>query len=215
MILRFILCVGLLIAFEAHSDDNLEKKSTLLALKPDDKMMGDEKAKIVLVEYSSLACPHCADFHINTLPQLEKNYIDKGKLIYVHRNFPTNKPSLIASMLASCSKNYFSFLNGLFLSQESWVYTSNFEDALCNIAKLSGMEKSEFDQCVHNNDLKDKIYNSAFQASKILEINATPVFFLNGERIEGALSYDSFASKIDARIKLHQASQSAQVKQSK
>ena len=215
MMIKTIFCIFCLLFQNAYADDIKEKKYSLLQIEPDDRILGNKKAKIVLIEYSSLACPHCADFHIQTLPQLRKNYIDKGYLVYVHRNFPTNKPSLVASMLTSCSNNYFSFLNGLFLSQESWVYTSNFEKALCNIAKLSGMDKHDFDKCINNKELRDKIYNNAFQASTILEINATPVFFLNGERIEGAMDYDLFASKIDARIKLYQASQSAQTNQKK
>lgn len=205
----------LLIQHNTYADDVTEKKYSLFKIEPDDKILGNKEAEIVLIEYSSLACPHCAEFHIQTLPKLKKNYIDKGHLIYVHRNFPTNKSSLIASMLASCSNNYFSFLNGLFLSQESWVYNGNFEKALCNIAKLSGMEKHDFDECVSDKELRDKIYNDAFKASKILEINATPVFFLNGERIEGTISYEAFASKIDARIKLYKASQLVQANQKK
>ncbi|MDJ1257941.1 MAG: DsbA family protein [Candidatus Midichloria sp.] len=179
------------------------EKAEVLKINSNDKFLGNQNAKIVLIEYSSLACPHCADFHISTLPKIKENYIDKGILVYVHRNFPTNKPSLVAAMLASCSNNYFPFLHGLFLSQESWGYSTNFEKSLCNIAKLSGMEKSDFDKCLQNKELKDSIYSEAFKASKILEINATPVFFLNGERIEGAIAYDSLATKIDSRIKLY------------
>ncbi|WHQ46436.1 MAG: DsbA family protein [Candidatus Midichloria sp.] len=187
----------------ASTDHTTNEKAELLKINSNDKFLGNKNAKIVLIEYSSLACPHCADFHISILPKIKEHYIDKDLLVYVHRNFPTNKPSLIAAMLASCSNNYFPFLNGLFLSQESWGYSVNFEKLLCNIAKLSSMEKSDFDKCLQDKELKDSMYNEAFKASKILEINATPVFFLNGERIEGAVSYDSLATKINSRIKLY------------
>jgi len=194
----------------AASDDNKLKneKHELLKIIENDRFLGNKNAKILLIEYSSLGCPHCAEFHINTLPKLKENYIDKDLLVYVHRNFPTNKQSLTASMLASCNNNYFSFLHGLFLSQESWGYSLDFEKSLCNIAKLSGMEKIDFDRCVNDSILKDRIYKDAFKASKILEINATPVFFLNGERIDGSVEYNVLASKIDARIKLYKAARS-------
>ena len=96
-------------------------------------------------------------------------------------------------------------MNRLFLSQETWVYDQNPETSLCNIAKLSGMEKKEFEQCINNKDLRNNIYSASFEASKVLKINATPVFFLNGDRIDGAMDYEVLASKIDARMKLYSA----------
>ena len=59
---------------------------TVLDILEDDFIIGDENAPVTIIEYASLSCSHCADFHFNTLNDLKKEYIDTGKAKMVFRN---------------------------------------------------------------------------------------------------------------------------------
>ena len=65
--------------------------------------IGDPNAPVTIIEFASLTCPHCAAFHVNTLPELEKRYIDTGKVRLVLRDFPLDQMALKASVIAHCA----------------------------------------------------------------------------------------------------------------
>ena len=72
-----------------------------------DFVIGSEDAKITIIEYASLSCSHCADFHVNTLETLKNEYIDTGKVRMVFRDYPFNYPALLGSMVLRCiPENY-------------------------------------------------------------------------------------------------------------
>ena len=74
----------------------------LLSKQPYDRVLGNDSAPVTIVEYSSLSCPHCAEFHEKTMPELEKKYIDSGQVRFLVRPFPLNEPALMGSMLTYC-----------------------------------------------------------------------------------------------------------------
>ena len=88
-----------------------------------DFVIGNEDAKITIIEYASLSCSHCADFHVNTLETLKKEYIDTGKVKMVFRDYPFNYPALLGSMVLRCiPENYrYDYMNALFKLQTDWV----------------------------------------------------------------------------------------------
>ena len=88
-----------------------------------ERVLGQANAPVTIIEYSSLSCPHCAQFHNNVLPKLKKNYIDTGKVKLVYRDFPLGGPAYIAAMMARCAKpdRYFQFLDVLFRDQANWA----------------------------------------------------------------------------------------------
>src|SRR3954468_7537936 len=97
--------------------------------------MGKPSAPIVMVEYASLSCPHCAHFSNTVLPELEKHYIETGKLRYVLRQFPLNEPALKGAVLLDCvgeqSKDkYFIFSKVLFDAQDKWAFDGNYMSGL-------------------------------------------------------------------------------------
>jgi len=67
-----------------------------------DMSLGDEKAPVTIIEYASMTCPHCANFHETTYPELKKKYIDTGKVRFIFREFPLEQLAAAASMLARC-----------------------------------------------------------------------------------------------------------------
>ena len=84
-------------------------------------VVGDENAQITVIEYASLGCSHCADFHMSTYQDIKKNYIDTGKVKFIYRDFPLGTPALAASMIARCSGSakYFGMIDIFFRGQNS------------------------------------------------------------------------------------------------
>src|SRR5688572_21990424 len=66
-------------------------KSALLGVQPADHVMGDAKASVLMIEYASFTCPHCANFHTQVLPELKKKWIDTSKVKLVYRDFPLDQ----------------------------------------------------------------------------------------------------------------------------
>ena len=67
--------------------------------------IGDDDAPVTIIEYASMTCSHCADFHTETYPALKKDYIEKGEVKFIFREFPLDKLSMATSMLARCVDN--------------------------------------------------------------------------------------------------------------
>ena len=84
--------------------------------------IGDDKAPVTIIEYSSMTCSHCADFHTNTYPTLKKNHIEKGEVRFIFREFPLDKLSMATSMLARCVDSSISlaFIDILFQNRNKW-----------------------------------------------------------------------------------------------
>jgi protein-disulfide isomerase len=173
----------------------------LLTVKPDDMTMGDPKAPVTMIEYASLTCPHCAHFEIETFPELQKQYIDTGKVLFVYRDFPLDALALKASILARCAgkERFFNFLQTLFQNQQSWEQQDpdKAQEALASIAKLGGIGKEQFDACMNDETLKDKVVNSRHDAEQQLDIESTPTFFINGNKVSGAKPLDVYAAVIN------------------
>lgn len=114
-----------------------------------DKQLGKDDAKVTIVEYASMTCPHCAHFAATTFPDLKKKYIDTGKARYILREFPFDPSAEAGFMLARCAKdNYFPMVDVLFAQQANWVGVSNTKDALLQISKLAGFTQESFEACL-------------------------------------------------------------------
>lgn len=183
-----------------------DAKAKLLQNLGGDYYMGNEYAPVLMIEYASLSCPHCANFHEKVLDDLIVSHINNGKLRYIYRDFPLNKPALDASMLAMCAdkKSYFNFLKVLFKSQENWAFSPNYKEILRSIAKLGGIDSEKFDQCLADKDLEKKILEIKKDAIEVLEVKSTPTIFINGTEYEGKHTHSEVAKHIDSLLKPRQ-----------
>ena len=172
----------------------LADAQTVLALSKDDRILGNPDAPITILEYASLTCPHCAHFTNDVLPELKKKWIDTGKAKLVLRDYPLDEPALRAAMIARCAPpdRYYAFVDTFFGSQEKWVTARDYRDALARLVKLGGMSREEFDQCLKNTTLENKIVEGRLIASKELDVNSTPTFFINGAKFTGAPTVEEF-----------------------
>ena len=166
-----------------------------------DFVIGNEDAKITIIEYASLSCSHCADFHVNTLETLKKEYIDTGKVKMVFRDYPFNYPALLGSMVLRCiPENYrYDYMNALFKLQTDWVNKKNKKtiQELYKIMQSGGMTKDEYDACIYNTELENEILKGVMEAQNQFNIKSTPSFIIDGKLIEGNKSIKEFSQIID------------------
>jgi|SRR5271156_6842514 len=172
----------------------LADAQTVLALTKDDRILGNPDAPITIVEYASLTCPHCAHFTNEVLPELKKKWIDTGKAKLVLRDYPLDEPALRAAMIARCAPpdRFYAYTDMFFGAQEKWVTARDYRDALARLVKLGGMSREEFDNCLKNTALENKIVEGRLVASKELDVNSTPTFFINGTKFTGAPTVEEF-----------------------
>src|SRR5690606_4916355 len=92
-----------------------------------DHSIGAADAPIVIEDFSSLTCPHCAFFHNTIFPKIKENYIDKGKVRWVFKGFPLNEPALRAEMVARCAPgdNYAKLADYMYANQPKWAFASD------------------------------------------------------------------------------------------
>lgn len=167
-----------------------------------DIVIGNDKATVTMIEYSSLTCPHCAHFAKDVFPGIKENYIDTGKIVFIHRDFPFDEPSLRAAMLARCAgkDRYYTFLKVLFDKQESWAYQKNYLEVLGNIGKLGGISSEKFDSCMKDKKLEDAIVEGKLTAANMLGVISTPTFFINGKEYKGVNNTAYFAKILDEAL---------------
>ena len=179
----------------------LSNESSVLNLSKDDFIIGDKNAPITIIEYASMSCSHCANFHNNTLPDLKKEYIDTGKVKFVFRDFPYNYPALLGSMVMRCipSEVRYDYMNALYKLQNMWVVKENVitRRELYKIMQTGGMTKKNFDTCLSNVDLENKILQEVIAAQSEFNIRSTPSFLINGDLLEGDKSIKVFRQILD------------------
>jgi protein-disulfide isomerase len=172
---------------------------------PNDYVLGKKTAKIVVVEYASLSCPHCAHFSNVVMPDLIKNYVDTGKIRYVLRQFPHNEPAFKGAMLVNCvgekdHEKYFTFSKVLFDAQNKWAFDGNFQAGLETIAGVGGVSKEEFKKCMDDTALETKLLKDKKQAIDELHIEGVPYFFIDGEVYSGDRTLEAVSKEIDSRL---------------
>jgi protein-disulfide isomerase len=163
-----------------------------------DKQLGKDDAKVTIVEYASMTCPHCAHFAETTFPDLKKKYIDTGKARYILREFPFDPSAEAGFMLARCAKdNYFPMVDVLFAQQANWVGVSNTKDALLQISKLAGFTQESFEACLTDQKLLDDVRSVQKRGADEFKVDSTPTFFINGKTYKGAMSIEEMSAIID------------------
>ncbi len=158
-----------------------------------DISLGKEDAPNTIVEYASMTCPHCAEFHKTVLPELKTKYIDTGQARLILREFPLDQLAAQASMLARCAgpDRHYPMVGALFDTQETWAVEDSTEKLL-QIAKQAGFTKEKFDQCIGDKALFEKIVETRTRGHETFGIDSTPTFFINGKRLTGDQTVAAF-----------------------
>lgn len=216
MIRRFaavFLFSALTVTTMAHADAKTQNKpfevvqNDLLKRAPlgTDYFMGKANAPVTLVEYASFTCSHCAEFHRDVLPTLQKNYIDTGKMTYVLRSFIRNGVDLKATMLLDCvgedggKDRYYTFARVLLESQQKWAGDASF-NALKTFAKVGGVSEQRFDACMADSAREVKILKRQKQAMDELKVDRTPYVFINSMRFDNPPTVEHISAYVDKLI---------------
>jgi protein-disulfide isomerase len=162
---------------------------------------GRDDAPITIVEYASLTCPHCRNFHMKTYPQFKKAYIDTGKVRYILREFPIGKTSGAASIALRCAKpEKYLTLYGKFMEQQAaWVSQEVHLDPIFKVAAQVGMTRQQFDACRENQSMIDGLKWVKDRGRK-LGVIGTPNFFVEGKLVKKELSMEDIRAMVDPLI---------------
>ena len=166
---------------------------------------GNDDAPVVFVEYASLTCPACAAFHSNVYPQLNKEYIETGKVKFIHREIYFDKAGLWAALTARCTNvvnRYFGMLELLYSEQAIWSrYESSDKlvDSLLKISVKSGIEMAKAISCLEDQEKALDLVNE-FQIYVDRDaIESTPTFIINGKKYANR-SYDELKKIIEKEL---------------
>jgi protein-disulfide isomerase len=167
-----------------------------------ERSVGKPDAKTVVNEYFSLTCIHCAAFAKETLPQIQKDLIDTGKVRWVFHDYPLDQVALMAAQVARYLPvdRYEPFINALFATQDRWAFSRSTEptDQLWKTAALAGMSRPTFDKAIADTGLRDWIVQQQQADTDKWKIDSTPSFVINGQKYAGEMSYDAFRKLIPA-----------------
>lgn len=167
-----------------------------------DKILGEADAPVTIVEYASMTCGHCANFHKNTYPLLKSEYIETGKVRFIFREFPLDAVASAAFMLARCApaEKYFDVVDIMFEQQRAWAFTENPYNALLNFSKQVGFTQESFEKCLTNQGLLDAVNAVRDRGANEFGVTSTPTFFINGAKHPGALSIEEMGKIIEENL---------------
>lgn len=156
--------------------------------------LGSEDAPHTIIEYTSLTCNHCADFQLNILPVIKKQYIDTGQLRLIIRPFSMDKDALQAFKLVNAlpEKRRELALTKAFGSQSRWIGKDT-----KTLAKILGLNETESKKAIENQPLENALFTCVYKAQKDLKVDATPTFFFGDKKIEGAPTLAEFTASFE------------------
>ena len=191
----FILFLFFLFQTSATNADNSNEIKRII--------VGNDNAKITILAYESLTCSHCADFHVNVLPDLKRDYIDTGIVKIEFRHFPLDIAALNAAKISQCSNDGKSeILNNLYLNQSKWVKGQSLNDINENLIIYLKTQAIDLDynQCLTNKDIEDYILNDRIEGVKKFKVNATPTIIINGKKFDKSLNYKNLKKTLEKLI---------------
>ena len=169
--------------------------------------IGNIDAKITIKVFSSLTCPHCANFHKNIFEELKKEYIDNGSVRFEHHAFPLDLAALNAEIIVRChtDKNKkFQLLSEVYKQQKKWAIGSDINiinEFIKKIGLESGLENAKMDDCLKDEEVQDQILNERIEAQKKYKIESTPTIYINEKKYKGDHEYKSFKKTLQKLLK--------------
>ena len=167
---------------------------------------GSPDAKVTVKVFSSLTCPHCANFHEVIFDKLKDEYIEKGLVRFEHHSFPLDLAALNAELVVRCQTNNdtrFKLLGEIYKKQTFWAIGSDI-NKINNLIKKVGLDfdltENKIDECLKNSDAQDEILNQRIEAQKKYKIEATPTIFINEKKYSGKVNYKSFKKVIEKNL---------------
>jgi protein-disulfide isomerase len=167
-----------------------------------DRVMGSMSAPVTFIEYASMTCSHCAEFHQKAIPQLIKEYVETGKVKYVLRDMAWDNMALGMAKLARCApaNQYYPLVKDLFDNQMAIVTSRNPKGEIERVASGYGMDAAKVEACVKDQPLHGLVLAMKDSAMKGLGVQGTPTSFVNGTKIDGGLPWKDVKAVVDAEL---------------
>ena len=162
---------------------------------------GKPDAPVTIVQYASLTCPHCRNFHLTVYPEFKRSYIDTGKVRYILREFPIGKTSGLATIALRCAPTdkYLTLYDKFMTQQSAWVSMEVRPDAVFAIAQQVGMKRPEFDACLQNQGMIENL-KWVKERGRKLGIIGTPNFFVGDKLIKSELTMNDIRALVEPRL---------------
>lgn len=163
-----------------------------------EQSFGRSDAPVTIIEYASLTCHHCKDFHTKTWPAIRARYVDTGKVRFIMREFPLDALAAGGFMLARCSGDdkWYAVVDLLFRADDRWAHAPDPVEGLRAIMRQTGMGNDAFEACLKDQKLLDTIKQVADRGAAA-GVDSTPTFFFNGRKEAGTLTIEQFSAIID------------------
>ena len=164
---------------------------------------GNINARVEILIYESLTCPHCATFHKEIYPDLKKDFIDNGLVKIQYKSFPLDIAALNASKIAYCKNDGKpDILHFLYNNQNTWMKGENIDQINSNLKAIIKKENLEidFDKCVNDKKIEDHILEERIESVKKYEINSTPTLIINNKKFSKPLTYKNIKKAIEKLI---------------
>lgn len=184
----------------AHTSDNTNP----LTVMEGDVVLGQEDAPLTIIEYASMTCGHCAEFHNQVLPKIKENYIEPGKVKFVLRDMPWDPLAFAVSKITRCAPDdqFYGFATAFFETHEAWLRADDPVAELKKVARLGGMSVEKVEECLNDPEVHARVIQSRETGLETLRINSTPTFFIGGEEVvRGNVGYEKMANVIDKVLK--------------
>ena len=168
--------------------------------------IGSPDAKVTVKVFSSLTCPHCADFHTNIYEKLKEEYIDKGLVKFEHHAFPLDLAALNAEVIVRCQTNSikkFDLLTEIYIKQKTWAVGSDINKINELIKKVGlnfDLSNEKMDKCLKNDRVQDEILEQRIEAQKKYKIESTLTIIINEKKYSGKVDYKQFKKVIDKKL---------------
>ena len=171
----------------------------------DSIVLGTDNAPVKIKIFSSLTCPHCANFHIKIVSKIKKKYVESGKVQLIFIDFPLDQAAFNASKLLYCldKKKQIAFLDNIYEKQSEWTKGSNLDEINNNLKEMTkklGIDSNQFDKCITNEEIGDKILNGRIAGNKKYSIDSTPTIIINEKKFNGPTSFENINKKIEKLI---------------
>jgi protein-disulfide isomerase len=167
-----------------------------------DATLGSAEAPVTIIEYASMTCPHCAEFHRSAMPTLKEEYLETGKARLVYRDFPLDALALKAAMVARCggSDRYFAFVDVIYGQQQQWARAADPVAALKQLVAIGGLSPTEIHACLADKALEDTVLRNRLTGQNEHEVESTPTFIVNGRKHVGLDDPDEWRRILDPLV---------------
>lgn len=168
----------------------------------DDMSLGRADAKVTVIEYGSLGCPHCGTWSREVFPAFKRRFIDTGKVRFVLREMLNGDSGAAAAgfLTARCAgkAKYFQVVEGLFAAQPRMQAEGSDLPALLDVAAKAGLSRAAVVACLGDRQALAVLEARSDGYTRDEHVDGTPTFDVNGRRLEGEASLADLTDAIGA-----------------